>query len=69
MLHTFTLIQVACLILLWTVKSSSLGVLFPLCIALLVPIRRWLDRFFSQRDLAFLDADEEPEEEQYREMD
>jgi hypothetical protein len=68
-LHTFTLIQVACLILLWTVKSSSVGVLFPLCIALLVPIRRWMDRLFSQRDLAFLDADEEPEEEQYREMD
>ena len=68
-LHTFTLIQVICLIVLWTVKSSSLGVLFPLCIALLVPIRRSLDRIFSQKDLAFLDADEEPEEEQYREMD
>ena len=68
-LHTFTLIQVICLIVLWTVKSSSLGVLFPLCIALLVPIRRNLDRIFSQKDLAFLDADEEPEEEQYREMD
>lgn len=69
MLHTFTLIQVICLIVLWTVKSSSLGVLFPLCIALLVPIRGSLNRIFSQKDLAFLDADEEPEEEQYREMD
>jgi hypothetical protein len=68
-LHTFTLIQVVCLIVLWTVKSSPVGVLFPLCIALLVPIRRSLARFFSQKDLAFLDADEEPEEEQYREMD
>ena len=68
-LHTFTLIQVVCLIVLWTVKSSALGVLFPLCIALLVPIRRNLGRIFSQKDLAFLDADEEPEEEQYREMD
>ncbi len=68
-LHTFTLIQVGCLIFLWTVKESSFGVLFPICIALLVPIRRGLDRIFSQRDLAFLDADEEPEEEQYREMD
>jgi hypothetical protein len=44
-------------------------VLFPLCIALLVPIRRGLGRIFSQKDLAFLDADENPEEEQYREMD
>jgi hypothetical protein len=68
-LHTFTLIQVICLAFLWAVKSSALGVLFPLCIALLVPIRRSLVRVFSQRDLAFLDADEEPEEEQYREMD
>jgi len=68
-LHTFTLIQVACLIVLWSVKSSAFGVVFPLCIAMLVPIRRGLERVFSQRDLAFLDADEAPEEEQYREMD
>jgi hypothetical protein len=68
-LHTFTLIQVACLIVLWTVKESPLGVLFPLFIALLVPLRKGLDRVFSQKDLAFLDADEVPEEEQYREMD
>jgi len=51
------------------VKESSYGVLFPLCIALLVPIRRGLERVFTQKDLAFLDADENPEEEQYREMD
>jgi hypothetical protein len=68
-LHTFTLIQVACLGLLWAVKSSSLGVLFPLCIALLVPMRRGLERVFTHKELAFLDADEVPEEEQYREMD
>jgi hypothetical protein len=68
-IHGYTLIQVACLILLWTVKSSWLGVAFPLCIAMLVPIRRGLDRLFRQKDLAFLDADELPEEEQYREMD
>ena len=68
-LHSFTLIQVACLSALWLVKESSYGVLFPLCIALLVPIRRGLDRVFSQKDMAFLDADENPEEEQYREMD
>jgi len=68
-LHSFTLIQVACLSALWLVKGSAFGVLFPLCIALLVPIRRALERVFTQKDLAFLDADENPEEEQYREMD
>jgi hypothetical protein len=51
------------------VKGSSYGVLFPLCIAMLVPIRRGLERVYRQKDLAFLDADENPEEEQYREMD
>ena len=68
-LHGFTLIQVACLSVLWIVKESSFGVLFPLFIALLVPFRYGLERIFNQRDLAFLDADENPEEEQYREMD
>jgi hypothetical protein len=68
-LHGFTLIQVACLSVLWIVKESSFGVLFPLFIALLVPFRYGLGRIFDQRDLAFLDADENPEEEQYREMD
>jgi hypothetical protein len=68
-LHSFTLVQVACLSLLWLVKGSTYGVLFPLCIALLVPLRRGLESVFSQKDLAFLDADENPEEEQYREMD
>jgi hypothetical protein len=68
-LHSFTLIQVTCLSVLWIVKESSYGVLFPLCIALLVPLRRGLERVLSQKDLAFLDADENPEEEQYREMD
>lgn len=68
-LHSFTMIQVLCLSGLWFVKESSFGVLFPVCIALLVPIRRGLERIYSDKDLAFLDADENPDEEQYREMD
>lgn len=68
-LHGFTLIQVLCLSMLWLVKESSFGVLFPLFIGLLVPVRRGLERIFNQKDLAFLDADENPEEEQFREMD
>ncbi len=68
-LHSFTAIQVLCLSVLWIVKSSTYGVLFPLCIAMLVPVRRSLNRVFSQKDLAFLDADENPDEEQYRDID
>jgi hypothetical protein len=66
-IHAFTAIQVVCLVVLWMVKESAYGVLFPLCIALLVPVRGSLDSIFSQRDLAFLDADENPDEEQFRE--
>ncbi|MGB5812185.1 MAG: sodium bicarbonate transporter family protein [Polyangiales bacterium] len=65
--HTFTAIQVVCLATLWFVKESAFAVLFPLFIMLLVPVRRSLGRLFNARNLAFLDADENPGEEQFRE--
>ncbi len=58
--HKFTLIQLVCLSVLWAVKTSSLGILFPLFIALLVPIRQSLSRFFKPEHLDLLDAEEEP---------
>lgn len=64
--HKFTAIQLACLGVLWTVKSSKLGILFPLFIALLVPVRMLLDKYFSNEHLALLDAEEMPEEEEER---
>ena len=67
--HAFTAIQAMCLAMLWIVKTSKLGVIFPLFIAILVPIRRLMNRFFDATDLAFLDADEVPEEEQFRDID
>ncbi|MCC6590208.1 MAG: HCO3- transporter [Bryobacterales bacterium] len=60
----FTLIQSGLLGLLWVLKASPLGILFPLLIALLVPIRFLLSRYFEERHLVFLDAEEEPEDEQ-----
>ncbi|NOY28753.1 MAG: HCO3- transporter, partial [Planctomycetes bacterium] len=63
-IHAFTLLQLACLGVLWLVKSSELGILFPVFIALLVPIRLLAGRFFAPEHLAALDAEEEPEEEQ-----
>jgi mannitol/fructose-specific phosphotransferase system IIA component (Ntr-type) len=63
-IHAFTLLQLACLGVLWYVKSSSVGILFPVFIALLVPVRLLAARFFSAEDLAVLDAEEEPDEEQ-----
>lgn len=61
-IHAFTAIQVAALAALWVLKSSSLGILFPVLIALLVPMRLALGRYFKDRELAVLDADEEASE-------
>jgi hypothetical protein len=63
-IHRFTLLQAICLAVLWMVKVSVLGLLFPLFIALLIPVRLLAGRFFSATDLAALDAEEEPEEEE-----
>lgn len=61
--HKYTLLQLSCLAVLWIVKVSFLGLLFPLFIAGLIPIRLLAGRFFSAEDLAALDEEEEPEEE------
>ncbi|MCH7751575.1 MAG: PTS sugar transporter subunit IIA [Planctomycetes bacterium] len=62
-IHKFTLLQAVCLAVLWAVKGSFMGILFPLFIALLVPVRFVAGRFFAEKHLAVLDAEEEPEEE------
>ena len=63
-IHIFTAIQLLCLVILWVTKASAIGILFPLFIALLVPIRFLLNRFFHQRYLLALDASEIPEDEE-----
>ena len=60
-IHAFTAIQVACLAALWFLKSSPLGLLFPILIAMLVPIRRALPRFFEREHLQALDEEEDAE--------
>lgn len=67
--HKYTAIQAACLGVLWVVKTSAIGIVFPLFIGLLVPVRMLLKRFFKPEHLALLDAHEAPEEEEYREAD
>lgn len=63
-IHKYTLLQLLCLAVLWMVKASTKwGILFPLFIAVLVPIRLLAGRLFSAEHLAALDAEEEPEEE------
>ena len=65
-IHKFTAIQLACLALLWIIRVSAVGIIFPLAIAGLVPLRFALDRYFRQEDLELLDAEEIPTEEQDR---
>jgi hypothetical protein len=61
-IHAFTAIQLAGLVVLWLVKTHpQLGILFPLFIAILVPVRMAAGRFFSDEHLAALDSEEEPE--------
>lgn len=58
-IHKFTLIQVSCLGSLWLLKTSTLGILFPVLIALLVPLRLILPKFFDVSHLEVLDSEEE----------
>jgi hypothetical protein len=60
--HRFTALQAACLAVLWFIKTSALAILFPLFIALLVPIRIFAGRKFEADHLLALDAEEEPDE-------
>ena len=56
-IHRFTAIQLAGLVVLWIVKESALALVFPLFIALLVPLRFGLARSFEARQLESLDSD------------
>lgn len=60
-IHKFTFCQLMCLAALWVLKNTRLGILFPLMIAALVPIRMYLSRFFDSQHFALLTA-EDPEE-------
>jgi len=61
-LHLYTMLQLICLAVLWITKSSSIAIIFPLFIAILVPIRIAAKRFFSTEHLSALDAAETPRE-------
>jgi len=63
-IHRFTFIQLLCLLMLGLVEASPLGILFPIFIALLAPVRIFIARFFTEEQLAALDSEEEPEEEE-----
>ncbi|KAH8281565.1 hypothetical protein KR054_001591, partial [Drosophila jambulina] len=54
--HLFTMIQLACLIILWLIKSFSFtSILFPLMLVVMIGIRKALDLVFTRRELKILD--------------
>ncbi|XP_034103262.1 band 3 anion transport protein isoform X4 [Drosophila albomicans] len=57
-LHLFTTIQVICLAVLWTVKSSKFSLAFPFFLILMVPIRHWLGSLYKPEELQALDGSE-----------
>jgi hypothetical protein len=67
--HRFTLIQLGCFIVLWVLKASKIGILFPLMIAALVPINYYIKRFFPPQHMKALVAEDEEDEGQRHILD
>jgi hypothetical protein len=61
-IHRFTAIQVAALVALWVLKTSKVGILFPVLIAMLVPLRMWMGKRFDPEHLDALDHEQDERE-------
>ncbi|XP_043865955.1 band 3 anion transport protein isoform X6 [Drosophila mojavensis] len=57
-MNMFTAIQVLCLVVLWTVKSSKFSLAFPFFLILMVPIRQLLGSIYKPEELQALDGSE-----------
>ncbi|XP_016977321.1 band 3 anion transport protein isoform X3 [Drosophila rhopaloa] len=57
-LHLFTTIQVLCLVVLWTVKSSQFSLAFPFFLIMMVPIRQNLTKLYKPEEMQALDGSE-----------
>jgi len=54
--HLFTAIQVACLVILWVIKTiKSISIIFPLMVLAMCFVRKSLDWFFTHHELKWLD--------------
>ncbi|XP_066554710.1 solute carrier family 4 member 1a (Diego blood group) isoform X2 [Amia ocellicauda] len=55
--HSFTLIQIVCLVLMWAVKSSPASLALPFVLILTIPLRIYMTgRLFTEREMKCLDA-------------
>jgi hypothetical protein len=68
-IHLFTLLQFTCFAVLWVLKTSPIGILFPLMIAALVPIRYYASKLFHSEHIdALLLEDEEEDEKMWGDL-
>uniref|UniRef100_A0A3Q3ENJ3 Anion exchange protein n=1 Tax=Labrus bergylta TaxID=56723 RepID=A0A3Q3ENJ3_9LABR len=59
-MNMFTIVQLACIVALWVVKSTEASLAFPFVLIMTVPLRRLvLSRIFEERELQALDCDED----------
>jgi sodium bicarbonate transporter 10 len=68
-IHKFTLIQLVCFVVLWALKASRFGILFPLMIAALVPINMLIARYFPPEYIEALVSEDIEEEEEIHILD
>ncbi|XP_034641987.1 anion exchange protein 3-like [Trachemys scripta elegans] len=58
-MNLFTCIQLACIVVLWVVKSTVASLAFPFVLIMTVPLRRFLlPRLFQDRELKALDSED-----------
>lgn len=68
-IHRFTFIQLLCFVILWVLKASRFGILFPLMIAALVPINMLLYRYIPKEYMEALVAEEAHDDEEKHTLD
>lgn len=68
-IHKFTIIQLVCFVVLWVLKASKFGILFPLMIAALVPINMLINKYFPPEYIEVLVAEDMEEEEEIHMFD
>jgi len=60
--HGFTFVQVCCVAVIWGVRSTDLCLMFPILIAMVMPLRLLLSKFdgmFTKQQLQLLDVNDE----------
>ncbi|XP_076327328.1 band 3 anion transport protein-like [Tachypleus tridentatus] len=68
-MHLFTIIELACLTILWVVKSTDAALAFPFVLLMMIPVRFQLKCCFSEKELKALDGETEEQEKQEGEPD